>query len=68
MQLRGVLDPKRHYKAPDTTKLPKYFQVGHILLFLGPLCRNVLHRLRAFGLLDRVEALVLFKHWTTASI
>lgn len=27
--MRGVLDPKRHYKANDSKKLPKYFQVLH---------------------------------------
>lgn len=26
--MRNVLDPKRHYKANDSNKLPKYFQVA----------------------------------------
>ncbi|GAQ89952.1 hypothetical protein KFL_005810050 [Klebsormidium nitens] len=31
LKLRGVLDPKRHYKAPDSTKFPKYFQIGTVV-------------------------------------
>lgn len=27
LQLRGVMDPKRHYKASDMKGIPKYFQV-----------------------------------------
>eukprot|EP01018_Ginkgo_biloba_P037637 Gb_34113 [translate_table: standard] len=31
LKLRGVLDPKRHYKADDSKGLPKYFQVGTVI-------------------------------------
>lgn len=31
VQLRGVVDPKRHYKANDTKGVPKFFQV----IFVG---------------------------------
>ncbi|MCO5606493.1 hypothetical protein L7F22_060681 [Adiantum nelumboides] len=31
VKLRGVLDPKRHYKAEDSKGLPKYFQVGTVI-------------------------------------
>ncbi|KAH7423513.1 hypothetical protein KP509_12G058700 [Ceratopteris richardii] len=31
VKLRGVLDPKRHYKAEDSRGLPKYFQVGTVV-------------------------------------
>ena len=27
LQMRNVLDPKRHYKKNNSKKLPKYFQV-----------------------------------------
>jgi len=28
---RGALDPKAHYKKLDTTKFPKYFQLGTVV-------------------------------------
>lgn len=31
LKLRGVVDPKRHYKADDSKGLPKYFQVGTVV-------------------------------------
>ncbi|KAH7293759.1 hypothetical protein KP509_28G041200 [Ceratopteris richardii] len=31
VKLRGVLDPKRHYKAEDSRGLPQYFQVGTVV-------------------------------------
>lgn len=31
LRLRGVLDPKRHYKASDSKAAPKYFQVGTVV-------------------------------------
>lgn len=32
LKLRGVIDPKRHYKKSDKSKkLPKYFQVGTVV-------------------------------------
>eukprot|EP00850_Spirogloea_muscicola_P007291 SM000036S13335 [mRNA] locus=s36:606795:609350:- [translate_table: standard] len=31
LKLRTVLDPKRHYRAPDTTKFPKHFQIGTVV-------------------------------------
>eukprot|EP00271_Cylindrocystis_brebissonii_P002240 TRINITY_DN12683_c0_g1_i1.p1 TRINITY_DN12683_c0_g1~~TRINITY_DN12683_c0_g1_i1.p1 ORF type:complete len:382 (-),score=83.02 TRINITY_DN12683_c0_g1_i1:120-1265(-) len=31
IKLRGTLDPKRHYKAPDSTKFPKFFQMGTVV-------------------------------------
>eukprot|EP00897_Mesotaenium_endlicherianum_P001138 jgi/Mesen1/11024/ME000098S10419 len=31
LRLRGVMDPKRHYRAPDSTKFPKHFQVGTVV-------------------------------------
>jgi len=31
LQMRGVLDPKRHYKRSDKEGLPKYFQIGTVV-------------------------------------
>jgi hypothetical protein len=31
LQLRGVMDPKRHYKASDMKGIPKYFQIGTVV-------------------------------------
>ena len=31
LKLRGTYDPKRFYKTEDTSKLPKYFQVGTVV-------------------------------------
>ena len=31
LQMRGALDPARHYKANDSKKLPRYFQVGRVV-------------------------------------
>lgn len=31
LKLRGVLDPKRHYKANDSKGIPKFFQVGTVV-------------------------------------
>ncbi|XP_024379873.1 rRNA-processing protein fcf2 [Physcomitrium patens] len=31
LKLRGVVDPKRHYKANDTKGVPKFFQVGRVV-------------------------------------
>ena len=31
LKLRSVLDPKRHYKTKDAKKIPKYFQIGHVV-------------------------------------
>ena len=31
LKLRSALDPSRHYKANDSKKLPRYFQVGTVV-------------------------------------
>eukprot|EP00252_Welwitschia_mirabilis_P021324 TRINITY_DN544_c0_g2_i1.p1 TRINITY_DN544_c0_g2~~TRINITY_DN544_c0_g2_i1.p1 ORF type:complete len:315 (+),score=80.84 TRINITY_DN544_c0_g2_i1:191-1135(+) len=31
LKMRDVIDPKRHYKADDSKKIPKYFQVGTVI-------------------------------------
>ncbi|CAM6101352.1 unnamed protein product [Calypogeia fissa] len=31
LRLRGVLDPKRHYKVSDSKAIPKFFQVGTVV-------------------------------------
>lgn len=31
IRMRGVLDPKRHYKKNNSKKLPKYFQIGTVM-------------------------------------
>lgn len=31
LQLRGVLDRKKHFKSADSKALPKYFQMGRIV-------------------------------------
>eukprot|EP00246_Nothoceros_aenigmaticus_P000626 TRINITY_DN10878_c0_g1_i1.p1 TRINITY_DN10878_c0_g1~~TRINITY_DN10878_c0_g1_i1.p1 ORF type:complete len:212 (-),score=33.88 TRINITY_DN10878_c0_g1_i1:591-1226(-) len=31
LRLRTVVDPKRHYKAPDSKKLPERFQIGRVI-------------------------------------
>jgi hypothetical protein len=31
MLCRGALDPKAHYKKLDSTKFPKYFQMGTVV-------------------------------------
>ncbi|KAL4446201.1 hypothetical protein ABPG77_003008 [Micractinium sp. CCAP 211/92] len=31
LRLRGAMDPKAHYKKLDTTKFPKYFQMGTVV-------------------------------------
>lgn len=31
IRMRGILDPKRHYKKNNSKKLPKYFQIGTVV-------------------------------------
>ncbi|KAK9789962.1 hypothetical protein WJX73_005964 [Symbiochloris irregularis] len=31
LRLRSAMDPKRFYKSPDSTKFPKFFQVGTVV-------------------------------------
>lgn len=31
LQMRNALDPSHHYKANDSKKLPRYFQVGRVV-------------------------------------
>ena len=31
LQLRGVLDRKKHFRSADSKALPKYFQIGHVI-------------------------------------
>lgn len=31
LRMRNALDPAQHYKANDSSKLPRYFQVGRVV-------------------------------------
>jgi hypothetical protein len=31
LQMRSVLDPKRHYRANDSAKNPKFFQIATVI-------------------------------------
>jgi hypothetical protein len=31
LRMRNALDPSQHYKANDSNKLPRYFQVGRVV-------------------------------------
>ena len=35
LQMRNYLDPKRFYKANDSSKLPKFFQIGTVVEGMG---------------------------------
>jgi hypothetical protein len=40
LQLRGVMDPKRHYKASDMKGIPKYFQVRFSDLIMATISKQ----------------------------
>ncbi len=40
VQLRGVMDPKRHYKASDMKGIPKYFQVRFSDLIMATITKQ----------------------------